>query len=675
MAAFCSILAVILFGSCTLPKQAPAKLSFLHAKDRSIVDEAGRVVALRGCNSGSWLAVEPWILGWDLPRELHYEKSLWDVLGRRFGEEEKRALIREFRTTFFTENDVRLIAENGMNCLRIPVWWRAVSDPAYAGNIEYLDAAIRWCAENGIYAIIGLHGAPGGQHNWPCGGEPDDLEPWKTEEEKALTEKWWRDIATRYRDEPAVAGYDILNEPVDAPPDELPGFFDRLYQAIRAVDAKHMIFVQNGVRGFHSLPHPRRMGWSNVVYSFHYYPQSPLEGVEADAYIYPRFNRASVYYGVPVLVGEFNTMNLRHGGTDSFRRHMDVFDYFGWSWTFWTYKKMEIKSDELWGLYGRRDSLIEVNVQTDPPEKIQSAFEQMKTGATQVNPGLQAVLRQAPAQFVHPDNPAGVQLLPLKDAYILRARTDEGIRLEWGFGLPDAHYWGVEDRMVWPLTIERSGSYALSLSLAGVKPDNDIEVWVDGIHVMNGRGMNSSGSWSRFVDRDLGVLHLEAGPHLIELAHGKSGEPFINLRYAMLKPAKEKAVEPDEIGVRLDGVNMEFPAAGSSMCVQWLYDPSAIGYWRSGEKATWKINLLKGGTYSSRITFASPNSNTVLKVLVDGQMAASAVLPSTGDWGAYTTLPMEAVSLPPGRHEVTLEWESQNPDGCGNLKDVEFRRE
>ena len=59
----------------------------------------------------------------------------------------------------------------------------------------------------------------------------------------------------------------------------------------------------------------------------------------------------------------------------------------------------------------------------------------------------------------------------------------------------------------------------------------------------------------------------------------------------------------------------------------------------------------------------------------DGKAATSMTLPATGDWGAFTTVPMGSVSLPPGRHEVTLVWEGRNAAGCGNLKDVEFVRE
>ena len=696
-------------------------MPFLRAQGRSVVNEQGSVVQLRGCNIGSWLVIEPWLIGWSMPNELQFEKAVWDILGRRFGEANKLNLIRQFRETFFTREDVRRIADTGMNCLRIPLWWRATDDPAYGGDIDYLDRCIRWCREFGVYAIIDLHGAPGGQSKWAFAGDPNNAELWKEDDRyRAQTVSWWTNIAARYRDEPAVAGYDLLNEANDAPVSLLMSFYDRLYKAVRAVDPRHLLIIEDGVHGFFRIPHPAQMGWSNVMYSFHYYAPTPLDGLEADAMTFLKYNRSAVYYDVPVLVGEFNSMDLQHGGADMFRRYTEVFDYYGWAWTFWTYKRVGDNADQLWGLYGYNNLYPNINLQTDSMEDIASSFKRMETSKTTVNPLLQFVLKHDLRRLKIPSD-AKVKMLTPNDAYIMRqhparvripwgagvdnviyrrdgrriawpftvetnttyelylrpehVKKDNGIRLEWAYDLPDIQYWGRQDRVAWPVSIDSGGTYELGLMVAHIRSDNEMEVWVDGVRVLKGVVKNPSRDWARYEARSLGLLDLKAGRHVIELARGNDAEPFVNLRYATLTPVAGKAAGLDEEGVRLDALTMDIPRTDSPLCIQWMDDPSAIGFWRSGEKATWNIVLQKGGRYTGRVTYASPNKDTVITVLVDGSPATRVKLPSTGDWWEFETVPVEALSLLPGSHEIALLWEGSNPDGCGNLSDVVFKRE
>lgn len=255
-------------------------MGFLRTEGRRVVNDRGEAVQLRGCNAGAWLLIEPWIIGMDGQTGVNSEKDLWDLIGRRFGEDRKQELIRLHRETFFQEADVERIAAAGMNCLRIPIWWRAVSDPAYGGDMKYLSAVVEWCGRHGVYAIIDLHGAPGGQSTQAVIiGESSEGDLWKDEEFKKQTVAWWTDVAERFKDVPAVAGYDLINEAFSAPFNDLLDLYDEIYRAVRAIDSRHIIIVEDGLHGFHRLPRPADYGWSNVMYSFHYYPQS---GAEAD---------------------------------------------------------------------------------------------------------------------------------------------------------------------------------------------------------------------------------------------------------------------------------------------------------------------------------------------------------------------------------------------------------
>jgi aryl-phospho-beta-D-glucosidase BglC (GH1 family) len=54
----------------------------------------------------------------------------------------------------------------------------------------------------------------------------------------------WKQIASRYRDHPWVAGYNPLNEPTDKTHVKLLNFYDRVVKAIRSVDPDHLSKLQ-----------------------------------------------------------------------------------------------------------------------------------------------------------------------------------------------------------------------------------------------------------------------------------------------------------------------------------------------------------------------------------------------------------------------------------------------
>ena len=71
-----------------------------------------------------------------------------------------------------------------------------------------------------------------------------------------------------------MAGYDLLNEPSETFPrrmgDQVVSLYDRLYQAIRAIDPDHIIIME-AIWWWDTLPNPQQKNWENVVYSLHYY--------------------------------------------------------------------------------------------------------------------------------------------------------------------------------------------------------------------------------------------------------------------------------------------------------------------------------------------------------------------------------------------------------------------
>lgn len=80
----------------------------------------------------------------------------------------------------------------------------------------------------------------------------------------------WEKLADHFKDNPALAAYDLINEPDRMPAKQLNDFYDRIYKAIRQIDPKHAIVIE-APWSFKILDKPGTRGWTNVIYSMHVY--------------------------------------------------------------------------------------------------------------------------------------------------------------------------------------------------------------------------------------------------------------------------------------------------------------------------------------------------------------------------------------------------------------------
>ena len=678
---FCAIVFVAALAGCqTVPAPsalpAPEAMPFLHAQADRIVNKNSEPVQLSGCNIGGWLLLEPWVPGLDNQAGFGTEKEMWDVLGERFGKEKKLELIKTYRENFFNESDVERIAAMGMNCLRIPIWWRAVTDSDYGGDIGYLDRCIEWCARNGVYVIIDLQGAPGGQCNESANvGEPSGGDLWQKQSYKDRTVEWWKMIAERYKDNPTVAAYDLLNEGFSVPRyEDLVGLYDRLYKEIRKIDSRHMLVMED-IWGFHHLPRPENMSWQNVVYSFHYYPRglkSFEEAVEVDATVLHRFNRTALYDGVPIYVGEFSPIDANHGGADSFLKYREVCEYFGWAWTFWTYKKIEENDNIVWAPYAYYKSKPTPVIATDSFEKIKRDFELFATSNSNPHPLIPAALR-SPLRWEPDPVPAdGTLILSLRKAYVVAG--DSGyLRYEWGWTPPNLGYWTKGDSLGWKITAPKDGAYELGLRLGNNSNTNSAGVWLDGVHIADLPIQNANG-WRNFQDRNLGVIHLTKGAHTLEITQADDAKGFINLRQGWLRPTQADSVTPDEEAIWLTPFNMSSLPPKSPIRVEWLNNPPNISSWNAGQQVSWKFTLQKAGSYKVMANYATANDDATFDLAIDGKAALSNPSVSTGDWQKYSVRELGGLELPPGEHTLTLTWNVSRSTDAGNLRDLRLEK-
>src|ERR1700722_1942956 len=155
----------------TPPK--PSALTPLHAEGTAIVDAHGQPVILRGCNLGNWLLNELWMMDMERPDDPKDHWQLEELLQQRFGAQEKEQLLTLFRENWIQPRDFNIIKSWGFNVVRLPIYYDLLEDDATPGQFrpdafKWLDRAVNMATTAGIYVILDLHGAPGGQSNDQC---------------------------------------------------------------------------------------------------------------------------------------------------------------------------------------------------------------------------------------------------------------------------------------------------------------------------------------------------------------------------------------------------------------------------------------------------------------------------------------------------------------------------
>lgn len=341
----------------------------VQAKGRGLYDPEGKLLQLRGVNAGQILVQEGWMSPFALEPLKNADGSYQrdgdgNIQYPEFTEEEFRrslaqnpnladydvdTLLRLYWDSFFTPEDFRIIKEElQMNVIRLPFYFRDIladdltvkpEDQAFA----YLDWFLTQAAEQELYVILDLHGAPGGQNGYEHSGKSDGVAGlWQSEANVAATVALWDAVSDHYTTTAPelgkwIAGYDILNEPTYTgtlrTTPECWTVFDRIYDAIRENDDAHVVILE-GCWDFSTLPDPADFGWENVMYEYHWYNWWP-ELLSDELFImYQDFFNLGADYDVPVLIGEFNLFE----DTRRWESRLALYDRRGYHWTIWNYK-------------------------------------------------------------------------------------------------------------------------------------------------------------------------------------------------------------------------------------------------------------------------------------------------------------------------------------------------
>ncbi|MCC5575605.1 cellulase family glycosylhydrolase [Microtetraspora sp. AC03309] len=371
--------AVLVGGVLSATRNAP------ESSTRFITDDQGRALILRGFNTAG------------------SAKSTPDALPE------------------LTEADIdREYGGMGTNFVRFLIQWRAVEPQPGVYDAKYLDKVaerVRWYGKRGYHVLLDMHQDLWGSGITPTGTAGNGAPVWATHLDglpvgtdqptwemyylepgviRAFDHFWnttgehpelmdhyakaWKAVAARFRDDPAVLGYDLMNEPwggsVQGPQFEtgpLAALYRRSIAEIRSVDRDSWIFLEPQAVGVNwglpsALPYfdDPRDGQPRIAFAPHLYPL-PLDlGEDYTAGSKEWIDRTLGWWRenvlrtadrlrAPVLLGEFGLDMSRPGASDLVDRVVRLGERSGMGMAYWS------RDPGTWGPYdegGRATPLV-----------------------------------------------------------------------------------------------------------------------------------------------------------------------------------------------------------------------------------------------------------------------------------------------------------------------------
>ncbi len=333
------ILEVILFVAL-LVNGSPGQTGFVTTRGRDIIAPDGRPLLLKGINLGNWLEPEGYMFKF---KQASSPRLIYEVFDELVGPEKSKEFWNTFRRNYITRKDIEFIKSLGLNSVRVPFNYRLLVDEDdnvrwNSQGFELLDSLVTWCREMGIWVILDMHCAPGGQ----TGDNIDDSYGYPYLFDSGMSQdlavRLWARIAERYKHEKTVIGYDLLNEPIAPYFDVeklnplLEPFYERVAAEIRKVDTNHIIIL-GGAQWDSNFKIFGKPFDTKLIYTFHKYWSDTAQSVIQEYLDFRDRNDVSIWLGES---GENNDKWI-----NSFRQLLERNNV---GWCFWPYKKLDARS-------------------------------------------------------------------------------------------------------------------------------------------------------------------------------------------------------------------------------------------------------------------------------------------------------------------------------------------
>jgi hypothetical protein len=253
-----------------------------------------------------------------------------------------------------------------------------------------LEEVLGWARAEGMPVVMGMLNLPGCRWVQQNGGR-QDYRLWNEERYQKQAAAFWRELASRLKDHPAVVAYNPLNEPhpareagYDGPEDpgfaswmkahrettaDLDLFYERIVRAIREVDPRTPILVEGyGHGSVGGLTALAPVDDPAILYSFHFYDpwQYTARKANRDRYAYPdrmpahwdgpgeKWERARLArmmdpvaewaktHGIPasrIVAAEFGCDRGAPGAREYLEDVVTTLNERGWHWAFYSFRE------------------------------------------------------------------------------------------------------------------------------------------------------------------------------------------------------------------------------------------------------------------------------------------------------------------------------------------------
>lgn len=330
---------------------------FLHTEGKKIINENGEVL-LKGIGLGGWMLQEPYML--KLSGVAVNQTDIRSKIQGLVGKEKTKKFYETWLKNGMQKSDVDSLKAWGFNSIRLPMHYDLFTlpvdkEPVNGKNtwlkkgFELTDSLLKWCGQNQIYLVLDLHAAPGGQgHDLPI-ADRDSAKPslWQSAANREKTIALWKKLASRYKDEKWIGGYDVLNEPnwsFEHPGDKknhgtgdtgnipLRKLLRDITAGIRSADTNHIIFIEgNGwANNYAGILPP----WDkNLVVSFHkYWNKNDVASIQ-------KFLDIREKYNVPLWLGESG-----ENKNEWYRECIQLMESHDIGWCWWPLKKIGVNN-------------------------------------------------------------------------------------------------------------------------------------------------------------------------------------------------------------------------------------------------------------------------------------------------------------------------------------------
>ena len=290
----------------------------------------------------------------------------------------------------FDASDPIDMRARGFDLVRLPINWSAIEPARGQFDDAYLDRVagiVAWCRAAGVDVLLDLH-----EDGWSKELCEDGAPLWAIEPPPAMLtggpvpgpdchasaaaiaafDSFWDDadgleeayvdmlvhVAARFRDEPAIIGYELMNEPIGAD-DAIEAFQARAAAALRAADPKKLVvFEPAATRNFtnaspiSATPFPV----AGAVYAVHVYTAIFNNTATLADGTYPQLLSDSIHgardeadgWRTPLMVTEYGLGSTEPAGPAWIGHALDDFDAVGASTTWWLWKD---PTPGGWGLF------------------------------------------------------------------------------------------------------------------------------------------------------------------------------------------------------------------------------------------------------------------------------------------------------------------------------------